>query len=183
MLLVGCVGYLGSIDQGSAWDSFWMAPVRLCFPFVAGLWLYRVRERLPAIRLGWLPLTVIMVAAMAFPTLPVIGGVKLNGFYEGACIILLFPFIIVAGMHSNAGPGMMALCKASGRISYPIYITHFPFLYVWMNYVANGNPTDAQRLGVGLALIPLLLAVAWAAYAFWDEPIRRRLRVALLPRR
>ncbi|WP_395398135.1 acyltransferase [Novosphingobium sp. BL-8A] len=183
VVLVASVGYLGSIDQGSAWDSFWMAPVRLCFPFVAGLWLYRVRDRLPAVRLGWLPLTVIMVAAMAFPTLPAIGGIKLNGLYEATCVVLLFPFIIHAGSHSDAGWGMTGLCKASGRISYPIYITHFPFLYVWMNYVANGNPSPAQRLGVGLALIPMLLAVAWAAYAFWDEPIRRRLRAALAKRR
>ncbi len=192
-VLVGTVTHLGSIDQGSAWDSFWMAPVRLCFPFVTGLWLYRVCDRLPAIRLGWLPLTAIMVAAMTFPTLPELGGIKLNGLYEAACIVLLFPFIIVAGSHSEArggvlgrgmmGRGMMALCKASGRISYPIYITHFPFLYIWMNYVANGNPSAGQRLGVGLALIPLLLGVAWAAYTFWDEPIRRRLRAGMAARR
>lgn len=182
-VLVACGGYLGSLDQGSGWESFWMAPVRLCFPFVTGLWLYRARDRLPRVRLGWLPLTIIMVAAMAFPTLPPLGGIKINGLYEAACVVLLFPFIVLAGSHSDAGRGMMGLCKASGRISYPIYITHFPFLYVWMNYVANGHPTQGQLVGIGLALIPFLLLVAWAAYTFWDEPIRSRLRAALRARR
>jgi peptidoglycan/LPS O-acetylase OafA/YrhL len=180
-LLVVCAVVLGSLDQGSGWDSLWMAPVRLCFPFVTGLWLYRMRGRLPALRVGWLPLSIVMVVAMAFPTLPPVGGIRINGLYEAACVVLLFPLIILAGSHSDAGRGMMRLCKASGRISYPIYITHFPFLYVWMNYVANGKPTEPDLIGIGLALIPFLLLVAWAAYTFWDEPIRRRLRRALQP--
>lgn len=182
-MLVVCGGHLGSLDQGSGWDSLWMAPVRLCFPFVTGLWLYRVRDQLPRIQLGWLSLTIIMVAAMAFPTLPAVGGVKINGLYEAACVVLLFPLIVLAGSHSDAGRGMMGLCKASGRISYPIYITHFPFLYIWMNYVANGKPSQAQLIAIGIALIPFLIIVAWAAYTFWDEPIRRCLRRALLPQR
>jgi peptidoglycan/LPS O-acetylase OafA/YrhL len=65
---------LGSLDQGSYWETLWMAPVRLCFPFVTGLWLYRVRDRLPQVRLGWPLLSAIMVAAMLLPIWPVVGG-------------------------------------------------------------------------------------------------------------
>lgn len=183
-LLIACTAILGSIDQGSAWESFWMAPVRLCFPFVTGLWLYRVRERLPSIRLGWLTLTAVMVAIAAFPTLPPVAGIRMNGVFEALCVVVAFPLMVHAGSHSDAAPGiMMRLCKASGRISYPIYITHFPFLYIWMNYVANEQPSPARMAGIGLALVPFLLAVAWAAYTYWDEPIRRRLRGTLLARR
>ena len=182
-LLLGCVSVIGTIDQGSTWETLWMAPVRLCFPFVAGLWIYRMRDRLPGLRLGWLPLSVIMVIAIAMPTLPSLGGFKLNGFYEGLCVVLLFPFIVLAGSHSQAGRGMLGLCKASGRISYPIYMTHFPFCYVWMNYVANGQPTQGALLGIALALVPFLILVAWLAYRFWDEPIRKRLRGMVAVRR
>jgi peptidoglycan/LPS O-acetylase OafA/YrhL len=68
----------------------------------------------------------------------------------------------------------MGLCKFAGRISYPIYMTHFPFLYVWMNFVANDYPTQEMLVVIGLALVPFLIAVAWASYTFWDEPIRAR---------
>jgi peptidoglycan/LPS O-acetylase OafA/YrhL len=74
---------------------------------------------------------------------------------------------------------MMGLCKFAGRMSYPIYMTHFPFLYVWMNFVANDHPTQEMLAVIGLALVPFLIAVAWASYTFWDEPIRARLRIAL----
>lgn len=159
-----------------------MAPVRLCFPFLTGLWLYRMRNRLPRIQIGWLPLTVVMLIVVAFPILPAVGGVKLNGLYEAACVVLVFPAIIVAGRHSNAGRGMLGLCKASGRLSYPLYVTHFPFLYVWMNYVTKDHPSHAQVLAIGLALAPCLLVVAWMAFRFWDKPIRKRLRALLRQR-
>jgi len=181
-VLIGCTARLDSIDQGSAWPSFWMAPVRLCFPFVTGIWLYRVRDRLPSIRLGWLTLTLLMTGIAAFPTVPPVAGIPLNGLFEALCVVLVFPLIVHAGSHSDAGAGMMRLCRASGRISYPIYITHFPFLYIWMNYVANEAPSTARMTGIGLALVPFLILVAWAAYKFWDEPVRRRLRIALAPR-
>ncbi len=173
----------GSLDQGSGWDRLWMAPVRLCFPFIAGLWLFRVRNRLSPLRLGYLPLTFVLVAVAAFPTLSNTGAVRLNGLFEAGCIVLVFPLVILAGSHSNAGREMMGLCKIAGRISYPIYMTHFPFLYVWMNFVANDHPTQGQMLGIGLALVPFLIAVAWASYTFCDEPIRVRLRAALRARR
>ncbi|MCW1988413.1 UNVERIFIED_ORG: peptidoglycan/LPS O-acetylase OafA/YrhL [Sphingomonas sp. R1F5B] len=171
---------LGSLDQGSYWETLWMAPVRLCFPFVTGLWLYRMRARLPRIRLGWPLLSAIMVGAMLLPIWPEVGGIKLNGVYEAACVIVLFPAIIVAGCHSAAGPITGWLLRACGRLSYPIYITHFPFLYVWMNYVAKAHPTPERMLVIGLGLVPLLVAVAWLADVAWDRPIRgwlgRRLR-------
>jgi peptidoglycan/LPS O-acetylase OafA/YrhL len=175
ILLIGTATWFGSLDQGSYWETFWMAPVRLCFPFVTGLWLYRVRDKLPRLRIGWLPLSLAMLAAIAAPTLPPIAGVKVNGLYEALVVVLLFPAIIIAGRHSQAGRGMLWLCKASGRISYPIYITHFPFLYVWMNFVATGRASTGALLAIGTALVPFLLLVAWAAYAGWDMPIRRRL--------
>jgi len=183
IVLTACALSIGTLDQGSSFETLWMAQVRLYFPFVTGLWLYRLRDRLPRFRLGWLPLSVIMTAAMLIPIIPESGGVKWNGLYEVLCVILLFPAIIIAGQHSNAGRGMLGLCKASGRISYPLYITHFPILYVWMNYVANCHPTSRQLLAYGLATIPVTLLVAWAALVFWDEPIRSRLRSAMRARR
>jgi hypothetical protein len=54
--------------------------------------------------------------------------ISLNGLYDAACVLLLFPLIILSGAHSEAGAGMMRLCKFSGKVSYPLYITHIPFV-------------------------------------------------------
>jgi peptidoglycan/LPS O-acetylase OafA/YrhL len=164
----------GFIDGGSDWPSFWMAPLRLAAPFLAGLWLYRVRERLPRIEIGWLPLSLVLAVVFCLPSLPVMQGVKLNGVYEAFCVLVIFPLVVACGAHSRAGAGLGALCKASGRLSYPLYITHYTFLYVWMSYVKT-KPPAGMILAIGAALVPFTLLIAWAALKLWDEPIRARL--------
>lgn len=178
VVLVGSALARGSLDAGYGWDNWWMAPIRLTYPFVTGLWLYRVRDRWPRMTVGWFPLSAVLALAFLAPTLPDVGGVRLNGLYEAACVVLLFPAILVAGAHAAAGAGMTRLCRASGWISYPLYITHFPFLYVYSNLVlVRQAPAEVTRV-VAVALVPFLLLVAWAAERWWDEPIRARLRPA-----
>lgn len=165
----------GSLDGGWGWDNLWMAPVRLTFPFVTGLWMYRALDRLPKIRLGFLPLTASITVALLMPVWPEAGGIKWNGLYEAALIILFFPAMLLAGAHSNAGRGMIALCKLSGRLSFPLYITHFPFMYIYMNWVATG-PSSGATFAVATFATIFVLAFAWAAFKLWDEPIRARLK-------
>ena len=179
-VLVGEALHRGSLDAGFGWDNWWMAPIRLAYPFVTGLWLYRVRDRLPRalqrLRAGWLPLSALLTLAFLAPIMPEVSGVRINGLYEAACVVLLFPAIIIAGSHSEAGRGMARLCNASGRLSYPLYITHFPFLYVYMNIVLIQKAPSRVTIPIAIALVPALLFVAWAAAKWWDEPIRARLR-------
>ena len=180
--LLGAVGLfatgasLNTLDGGWGWSNFWMGPLRLWFPFVIGLWLYRARDSLPQFRLGWLPLTIILAVAFCVPAFPEAGGIKWNGVYEAACVVVLFPLVVLAGAHSNAGLGTINLCKFSGRISYPIYITHFPFMYVWMNYMATGQATNLAKTIWAAALLAVAIVVAWLAFRFWDLPIREKLR-------
>ena len=179
-VLVGEALHRGSLDAGFGWDNWWMAPIRLAYPFVTGLLLYRVRDRLPRVlqrlRGGWLPLSAVLALAFLAPIMPEAGGVKWNGLYEAACVVLLFPAIIIAGVHGDTAGKMTRLCKTSGRLSYPLYITHFPFLYVYMNVVLIQKAPSRVTIPVAIALVPALLFVAWAAAKWWDEPIRARLR-------
>ncbi|WP_420137335.1 acyltransferase family protein [Sphingomonas sp.] len=168
----------GSLDGGWGWSNLWMALVRLTYPFVTGLFLYRVRHHLPKIRLGFLPLTLILTIAILLPIWPEAAGVRWNGLYEAALVILLFPAIIIAGAHSDAGRGMIGICKISGRLSFPLYITHYPFLYIYMNWIFT-RPSLGMILIVAAAALLFVLAFAWAAFEFWDKPIRARLKRAL----
>jgi len=179
-VLVGAALQRGSLDAGFGWDAWWMAPIRLAYPFVTGLWLYRVRDRLPRalqrLRAGWLPLTAVITLAFLAPIMPELSGIRLNGLYESACVVLLFPLIIIAGSHGEAGAGMKRLCSATGRLSYPLYITHFPFLYVYGNLVVIQKAPARLTIPLAIALAPFLLFVAWVAAKWWDEPLRARLR-------
>jgi peptidoglycan/LPS O-acetylase OafA/YrhL len=179
-VLVGEALHRGSLDAGFGWDNWWMAPIRLAYPFVTGLLLYRVRDRLPRmlqrLRGGWLPLSALLTLAFLAPIMPEAGGVRWNGLYEAACVVLLFPAIIIAGVHGETGARTARLCNTSGRLSYPLYITHFPFLYVYSNVVLIQKAPARLTIPLAVALVPFQLFVAWAAAKWWDEPIRARLR-------
>lgn len=181
-LLLGSL-HAGSLDIGYGWGNLWGAPVRLVYPFVAGLLLYRVRNRLPSIRLGFIPLSIIMAAAFACPSLPKLGGVELDAIYDFACVAILFPAIIVLGIHSERTGWRAALCRASGRISYPIYITHFPFAYLFLNLALTQKAPLNVLVPTGLGLFVFMVMFAWLAARYWDEPIRGRLGRALNARR
>ena len=180
IVLVSAAVARGSMDAGFGWDNWWMAPIRLAYPFVTGLWLYRVRDRLPRalqrLHAGWLPLSALLTLAFLAPIMPDAGSVHLNGVYEAACVVVLFPLIIVAGSHAAAGARTRNLCTGLGRLSYPLYITHFPFLYVYGNLVVIQKAPSRVTTPLAVALVPFLLFVAWAAARWWDEPIRARLR-------
>jgi peptidoglycan/LPS O-acetylase OafA/YrhL len=166
-----------SIDLGSDWTTIAKAPVRMGFSFTLGLWLYRVRERAPKLRLGWAVLSAILVLAFALPLIPrsVPHG---NGLYEAAVAMALFPAIILSGAHSRIGRTELALCKFAGRISYPLYILHYPFLLIYMNFVIFRKPPPLLAHLAAAGTFALVVAVAWLALKLYDEPARRWLRGA-----
>jgi peptidoglycan/LPS O-acetylase OafA/YrhL len=166
----------GSLDAGWGYRNFWMAPIRLAFPFVAGLWLDRVYDRLPHINVGFLPLTAVLLAAFMIPVLPKLGSFSCNGFYDALCVLVVFPVILIAGANSRADNELMRICKFSGRLSYPLYMTHYPFMYVYANWVETKHPAQGQQIYVALLLAPFVIFFAWIAVKFFDEPIRIKLR-------
>jgi peptidoglycan/LPS O-acetylase OafA/YrhL len=168
------------IDVGSDWTTVWMAPVRMAFSFMMGLWLYRVRGRASKLRLGWVTLSAILVLAFAAPRVPesISHG---NGLFEGAAVIVLFPAIILLGAHSQIGRIEMALCKFAGRLSYPLYILHFPFLLIYMNFILFRRPPATVTMLAAAGSFVLVIAVSWLALRFYDMPVRRLLQTLLFP--
>jgi peptidoglycan/LPS O-acetylase OafA/YrhL len=67
---------------------------------------------------------------------------------------------------------MIRLCKFSGRLSYPLYITHIPFVYVLEGYSSTTHPSMDVKLIWIFLLIPFVIFVAWIALKYFDEPVR-----------
>jgi peptidoglycan/LPS O-acetylase OafA/YrhL len=149
-----------------------MAPLRLTVSFVMGLWLYRVHDRIRIPKIGLLLLSVVLAVCFQMPVFPKVGALSLNGLYDGACVLFLFPLIILSGAHSDAGTGMIRLCKFSGHLSYPLYITHIPFVYVLAGYSWTQHPSLSLKLTLIFLLIPFVIFVAWLVLKYYDEPVR-----------
>ena len=71
-------------------------------------------------------------------------------------------------------PGEAPLCRWLGDLSYPLYITHFPFVLTYTAIVANaGWRSLAQAWPLALLTITLAIAFAWASARLYDAPLRR----------
>jgi peptidoglycan/LPS O-acetylase OafA/YrhL len=105
----------------------------------------------------------------------------MNGLYEGLVIIFVFPFIIYLGasgeLHNNS---QKRACKFLGDISYPIYITHYPLIYLYTGWVADKKLPFGNSFTVGVVIFIASILIAYACLKLYDEPVRRWLQKKFL---
>jgi len=149
---------------------------RLLYPFFAGMLLCRVGK---LIHIKW-PFAVCSLLIVVILFMPRIGGpehIWMNGLYESFCIIILFPLIVSIGaggkITSRSG---IKVCKFFGDISYPIYITHYPLIYLYTAWVVDNKVPMSYGIWVGIGLIIVAVAMAYACLKLYDEPVREWLR-------
>jgi peptidoglycan/LPS O-acetylase OafA/YrhL len=162
--------HFGHLGTGWAWEGFWAAFVRVTYSFGAGLLLYRlnVRLRLPH---SYLWLSMLLLAVFTAPWLG-----RFNGVYEALCVIAVFPLAICLGadVAKMAGP-LGTVCRFSGQLSYPLYIIHYPAVYVFAHWRWQTHPSNQQLWLVSTALCVGIVFVAWLLLKYFDEPIRNYL--------
>jgi peptidoglycan/LPS O-acetylase OafA/YrhL len=170
-VLVATAATRPHLGAGWGWDTFWIAPVRTAFPFFAGLLLFRLgaRIKIPA---AYPLLSLALVAVFAFPALPTAGAIKANGLLEAGLIIVAFPLIIAAGAAGAVHGHTEKLCDFFGKISYPLYITHYPFIYVYGHWVWTTKPERPLVAAVAAGLLVFFVLLAWLALKLWDQPAR-----------
>ena len=67
-----------------------------------------------------------------------------------------------------------------GDISYPLYMVHYPFIYLYYAWVKNENLTFVQSLPGALALVIGSVILAYLCLKLYDEPVRKFLSKYLL---
>ena len=157
---------------------------RLLFPFFAGILLCRM-GKLIRINGGFWLCSLMIVIILSVPR---IGGSEhlwMNGLYESFTVIILFPLIISIGAGSEIkNRRSIKACKFLGDISYPLYITHYPLIYIYTAWVADNNiPLGGHGLLVGLALLIGSVCIAYVCLKLYDEPVRDYLKKRFLQKR
>lgn len=172
-----CVGF--SLTD----DNVIGGSLRLLFAFSAGLLLSRVFKPVH-IRgtFGICSLFIIILLAV-----PRIGGSEnlwMNGLYDTVCSLIFFPIIVYLGASGKTTDKYTTrICKFLGDISYPLYMVHYPFIYLYYAWVKNENLTFVQSLPGAAALVIGSIILAYLCLKLYDEPVRKYLTKHLLQRR
>ncbi|MBM6991833.1 MAG: acyltransferase [Prevotella sp.] len=163
-------------------DQLVIGSARLLYPFFAGLLISRI-HRLITVRGGFWWCSLMIVVLLAMPRIGDTTAGWQNGLYETATILLLFPLVVIMGAGSRVtDKRTAAVCNFFGEISYPIYITHYPFVYMQMAWVKN-HPEASTGMHVmyNVGIYLLVLFLAYAAYKLYDLPVRAWLRKMWFP--
>ena len=156
---------------------------RLLYPFFAGVLLCRM-GKLIHIK-GAFAVCSLMIAIIMF--IPRIGGSEhlwMNGLYESFSIIVVFPLIVAIGAGGNiTGKFSLKVCKFFGNISYPLYITHYPLIYLYTGWVAKNKVPMSYGIWFGVLLFVVSIVIAYASLKLYDEPVREWLRKRFLVKR
>ncbi|MFT3739934.1 MAG: acyltransferase [Breznakibacter sp.] len=154
---------------------------RLLYPFFAGLLLSRIC-RPGQIKHAFFWSSLLLVTVLCVPRIGNHEQLWMNGLYDSLSIILVFPLIVYIGANGEIkGKAAAKISGFLGDISFPIYIIHYPFIYLFMAWVANNNeflsgPSPYAQIVLVLAAIAVLvssMAVAYACFKLYDEPVRK----------
>lgn len=154
--------------------------LRLMFAFSAGLLLSRVFKPVHIRGAFW----ICGLCVVALLSVPRIGGNEnlwMNGLYDTFCAVVAFPLLVFLGASGKTTDKVTArVCKFLGDISYPLYMVHYPFIYLYYAWVKNGDLTFRESLPGALALFFGSVILAWLCLRLYDEPVRKFLSKHLL---
>ena len=146
---------------------------RLLYPFLMGLLVFRMNKLIKVQSCFWWCSLVLAIIFM----IPRLGGEEngwLNGVYEAVCIIVVFPVILaMAAGSSITGKRSVEFSQFVGEISYPLYITHYPFVLVHTAWICNfPNAPLGTSIYLFILTITLTIGVAYACLKLYDIPVR-----------
>ena len=159
----------GNVGTGWGYDTFWVATIRMMYPFFAGLLLYR-SGKLIRIPMAYLICSGMLILLFCIP------AHKFYGLYEAVCIIIGFPIIVAAGAGGQVSGRLAKICNFAGSISYPLYILHYPFIYIYTAWIYTKKPELGLILPIAIFLFLFFILLAWTALKLYDEPVRAWLK-------
>jgi peptidoglycan/LPS O-acetylase OafA/YrhL len=193
VVLTGCfliqylvMGPQGDVIGGWSLDKtqLHIGFARLLYPFFSGVLLWRIGKRIH-IKGAFAVCSLLIVVILSIPRVGGTDHLWMNGLYESFAIIIVFPLIVSIGAGGKmTGKYAGKVCKFLGDISYPLYITHYPLIYLYTAWVVkNKVPLGGHGLFVGLLLFITSIAIAYASLKLYDEPVRNWLKKRFLVKR
>jgi len=164
-------------------DQLYVGFGRLCYPFFCGLLMYRLGRRID-LRGGFWWCSALLAAVLVLPCPGAPDSLWMNGLYNAVAVLFVFPLLVVVGAGSKMTDARTtAVCRWLGAISYPLYITHYPWIYVQIKWAAEHPDAPlGTHVFVAVSIFLISIAVAHAALKFYDEPVRRWLKERFLGR-
>lgn len=169
----------GAGHVGVGWSmgeyNFLGGMLRVMFSFSAGMLMSRVFKPVKIKAAFWITGLAIVILL----SIPYVTGEAtpwINGIFDSFVVIFIFPILVYLGASGKTTDRITRmLCKFLGDISYPLYIVHYPTMYLFYAWVWKHGYTFAETWHVAALLVIGNLILAYAVMMLYDIPIRRYL--------
>ena len=168
-------GY-GNMGVGWTLDgvNFLGGTLRMLFPFSLGMLMSRNFKPMKVNGAFWI-CTIILIALFSVPYLEGLEPICMNGIYEAFCVIVVFPFLVWLGASGTTTDKQSTkICKFLGDISYPVYVVHYPLMYLFYAWlIENKLYTLGETWYVAVGVFVLSVILACLCLKLYDEPVRK----------
>lgn len=158
----------GNLLGGWSKDNFWDGGIRVAYSFLAGMLVYRSNWVIKN-KLGFTGLAIMLLPAFLMPF-----G-KWNWLTESFVVLIYFPLIISLGAGTQLSERVKNICTLSGAISYPLYMTHYAFIWIFGHYFLSQKTGTTELVIVVTAGTVLLILFSYLVMKFYDTPVRKYL--------
>ena len=154
--------------------NFFGGLIRMLFPFTMGMLIQHHFKPIKIRGAFWI-CSVILVVLFHVPFIEGNEYICLNGLYEAFCIVCVFPLLIwMAASGVKTDKFSTGICKFLGDISYPVYIVHYPLMYLFYAWlIDNKYYTLGETWPIAIAVCVASVILAYACLKFYDEPVRK----------
>ena len=180
------VSTYGNIGVGWTLDgvNFLGGSLRMLFPFSLGMLMSRNFKPMKVKGAFWI-CTIALIALFSVPYLEGLEPLCMNGVYEAFFVIVAFPIILWIGASGTTTDKQSTkICKFLGDISYPVYVIHYPLMYLFYAWlIENQLYTLGETWHVALCVFILSIILAYLCLKLYDEPIRKYLAKRFLSKK
>lgn len=184
VLVAGCglaafaiLGPYGDICAGFSLTGkeFLAGFLRIMFSFSAGLLLIRIFKPANIKGAFWI-CSLSIVTLLAIPRIGGANHLWMNGLYDTICCALFFPLLVYIGASGKTTDKYTThICDFLGKISYPLYMVHYPFIYLYYAWVKNKNITFYESLPGAIGVVIGSIILAYICLRWYDTPVRKYL--------
>jgi peptidoglycan/LPS O-acetylase OafA/YrhL len=158
----------GNLLGGWSGPTFWDGGARISYSFLAGLLIYRSGYIIKN-KLGFIGMAVLLFLTFIMPFS------KWNWLSEPVVVLFYFPLLIALGAGATLTPALKKFCVFFGKISYPLYMTHYAVLWMFGNYYGSHKPDTMHLALIIITSLILLVGAAYLVMVIYDIPVRKYL--------